>query len=139
MGRQRFFVGSIIRKKTASGIVVGPLMQIMHIVNDKFYADVIGLDEPSVVLQRKDVVLIKSFSLPVSRKQLDRLKQGKIDRICHPVSIRWQTVYENVPSIIRFYTLQGAGDSAMFTVDSVNKRLQLNEPVIEVVVGQQLL
>lgn len=137
MGK-RFFVGSIVRKKTASGIAVGPLMQIMHIMNNKFYADVIGLDEPNVVLQKKDVVLMKSFSLPVSAKQLDRLKRGKIDRICHPVSIRWQSVYENVPSIIRFYTLQGAGGSATFTVDSVNKRLQLNEPVIEVVVGQHL-
>lgn len=139
MGRKKFFVGNIVRKKTASGIAVGPFMKIMHITNSKIYADIIGLDEPNVVLQKKDVVPMKCYSLPVSKKQLDRLKQGKIDRICHPVSIRWQSAYEKTPDLIRFYALEGAGDSGVFTIDSINKRLSLNEPVIEIVIARQLL
>lgn len=114
-------------------------MQIMRVENGKIYADVIGLDEPNVVLQKKIVVPMKCYSLPVSKKQLDRLKQGKINRIYHPVSIRWQSAYEKTLDLIRFYTLEGAGDSAIFTIDSIRKRLSLNEPVIEVVVGEHLL
>lgn len=139
MGRKKFFVGNIVRKKTASGTAVGPFMQIMHIEGGRIYADVIGLDEPNVMLQKKAVVPMKCYSLPISARQLDRLKQGKTDRICHPVSIRWQSAYEKTLDLIRFYVLEGAGNSAVFTVDSINKRLSLNEPVIEIVVGEQLL
>ena len=130
-------VGDIIRRKCSTdGAPIGPYMQIMAIKDDRIYADVIGEDEPNIILLKKNVYVCKHRVIAIAERVLDRLKSGEQYAIQHPLCERWNSLLKK-PDLITFRTVV-RDYRATFVVESVKQTLSLGEKVIRVVVSYKI-
>lgn len=136
--KAKFYKGQIIRRKLHDGTPVGPYMRIMHIEQDRVYADVIGTDTPNVMLLKDNVYTYSIFSITISESLLNKLNSGKTVCAQHSVDIRWESVYNNPPELIRFIT-QRKGYESIFVVENVQKQIQLREFVIRIIVSNRVV
>ena len=132
-------VGDIIRR-SINGKPVGPYMMIQVIEDDRVYADVIGLDEPNVVLLKKDVYVPTISSLPVSERVLLCLRDGKTIMIQHKANKQWLSVFDKGPELIRFYCVPKMYEN-IYTVEYM-KRFRspsLREDTIRIVLNNMII
>ena len=130
--------GAIIRRKCENG-PIGPYMRIMHIEEDRIYADVVGsLDNPNVMLFKKDVYVCTQLSLPIDERLLNKLKDGYTIMAQHPSCKKWLSAVNNKPQIIRFYTVS-KGLEVVFTMWKALEVKSLGEMVVKIIVDRKLV
>lgn len=132
-------VGDIIRR-SINGKPIGPYMMIQVIEDDKVYADVIGLDEPNIILLKKDVYVPTISSLPVSERVLLCLRDGKTIMIQHKADKLWLSVLGKGPELIRFYCVPKMYEN-IYTVEYM-KRFRspsLREDTVRIVLNSMII
>lgn len=138
MGKKgMFYKGQIIRRKS-NGSPIGPYMRVIRTEHSRVYAEVIGHNEPIVMLLKDNVYPYKQGNLLISEELLERLKKGSAICAQHVVNIPWQRIYEDPPELIRFYT-QPKNYEAVFVLENVQKMLSLGDIVIRVIVDNKIV
>ena len=132
-------VGDIIRR-AVHGKPVGPYLMVEVIDDEKVYAGVIGLDEPNIMLLKKDIYVPKMCSLPVSERVLLCLRDKKTVMIQHKATKQWLSVYDQEPELIKFYCLPKMY-SNVYTIEYMKrfKSLSLREDTVRIVLNEMVL
>ena len=133
----KFKVGTIIRRKCEGG-PIGPFMQIMHEEEDKVYADVIGLDNPNVMLMKKNVYVPSIRTLMVPQAVFNRLKEDKMRVIYFTPNKKSQGVLKAKPQLIKFKTVM-TGDEQIFELDHIWLGMSLNDMVVKISLRGKLI
>lgn len=135
--KAKYRIGQIIRRKLKNGTPVGPYMTIQHIEEDRVYADVIGQDNPNVMLLKNHVYVPTISSVIISESKLRQLNKNG-DIISHPVTARWMSIYSDPPELIRLYTIP-KGYESTFVLQYVRTKISLREKVIEIELANQVM
>lgn len=132
-------IGQIIRRKV-NNKPVGPYMVIQVIEDDRIYADVVGLDNPNVMLLKKDVYEPTISTLMISERVLHCLKAGKTIMVQHRASEKWINAYNKEPELVKFYC-QPKTYKATFSVEYVKRFYSpsLREDTIRIVIDKLVI
>lgn len=133
----KFSVGTIIRRKCEGG-PIGPFMQIMHEEDDKVWADIIGHDNPNVMLMKKNVYVPNIRTLMVPQKVFDRLKEDKMHVIYFTPNQKSLGVLNAKPQLIKFKTVM-LGDEMIFELEHVWLGMSLNDMVVKISLRGKLI
>jgi len=133
----KFKVGTIIRRKCEE-CPIGPYMRIMHEEEDKVYADVIGLDNPNVMLMKKNVYVPSIRTLSVPEPIFNRLKEGQMHLIQYTINKKSLGVLNAKPELIRFTTVMMSYET-IFELEHVWMGMSLNDMVIKLSLKKKLV
>lgn len=131
-------IGDIIRRKASDGAPIGPYMQIQAFKDDYVYADVIGLDEPNVLILKKDVYICTISTLIISESLLFDLDHGNKYIVSHLATKQWKNVLAKKPELIRFRTAL-KNYQHVFVVDTYRLVLSCNELRVKIMVDQKVI
>ena len=131
-------IGDIIRRKASDGAPIGPYMQIMAIRDDYVYADVIGLDEPYILILKKDVYVCTISTLTISEQMLFDLAHGNKYVVSHVETKTWKNVLAKKPELIRFRTAL-KNYSHVFVAYTYRRMLSCGELYIKIIVDQKVM
>jgi hypothetical protein len=131
-------IGDIIRRKASDGCPIGPYMQIMAIKDDYVYADVIGLDEPNILILKKDVHVCTISTLIISEQLLHDLEYGNKFVVSHLETKMWKNVLIKKPELIRFRTAL-KNYQHVFVIDTYRRMLSCGELYIKIIVDQKVM
>ena len=131
-------IGDIIRRKASDGAPIGPYMQIMAIKDEYVYADVIGLDEPNILILKKDVHVCTISTLIISEQLLHDLERGNKFVVSHLETKMWKNVLAKKPELIRFRTAL-KNYQHIFVADTYRRVLSCSELYIKIIVDQKVI
>lgn len=131
-------IGDIIRRKASDGCPIGPYMQIMAIKDDYVYADIFGLDEPNILILKKDVYVCTISTLIISESLLFDLDHGNKYVVSHLATKQWKNVLAKKPELIRFRTAL-KNYQHVFVVDTYRLVLSCNELRVKIIVDQKVM
>ena len=131
-------VGDIIRRKASDGAPIGPYMQIQVIKDDRVYADVIGTDEPNILILKKNVHVCSIFTLTVSEPMLMDLAKGRKWVVSHPATKHWLSFLNKNYELVCFRTAWREYRH-VFVVLSKTKMLSCGEMCVKIVVDQKVI
>ena len=131
-------IGDIIRRKASDGCPIGPYMQIMAIKDDYVYADIFGLDEPNILILKKDVYICTISTLIISESLLFDLDHGNKYIVSHLATKQWKNVLAKKPELIRFRTAL-KNYQHVFVVDTYRLVLSCNELRVKIMVDQKVM
>lgn len=130
--------GDIIRRKASDGCPIGPYMQIMAIKEGYVYADVIGLDEPNILILKKDVYVCTISTLIISEQLLHDLAHGNKFVVSHLATKMWKNVLSKKPELIRFRTAL-KNYQHVFVADTYRLVLSCSELYIKIIVDEKIM
>lgn len=133
----KFSAGTIIRRK-CDGSPIGPFMRIMHEGENIVYADVIGHDNPNVMLMKKNVYVPSIRTLMVPQKVFDRLKEDKMRVIYFTPNQKSLGVLNAKPQLIKFKTVM-LGDEMIFELEHVWLGMSLNDMIVKIALKNKLI
>ena len=113
-------------------------MRVMHEEDDKVWADVIGHDNPNVMLMKKNVYLPNIRTLMVPQKVFDRLKEDKMRVIYFTPNQKSLGVLNAKPQLIKFKTVM-LGDEQIFELEHVWLGMSLNDMVVKISLRGKLI
>ena len=130
-------IGDIIRRKALDGAPIGPYMRIEALVGDRVYAQVPNLDEPNILIMKKNVHVCTSRCVLVSENILERLAKEEQISVSHPLTKMWFPMLHNPPEIIIFRTMI-KDYRHCFAIDNVERFKSLGEHMIRIVVAEKV-
>lgn len=133
----KFSAGTIIRRK-CDGSPIGPFMRIMHEGENIVYADVIGLDNPNVMLMKKNVYIPSIRTLMVPQQTFDRLKEGKMQLIYFTPNQKSLGVLKAKPQLIKFKTVM-LGYEMIFELEHIWLGMSLNDMVVKIALKNRIV
>ena len=133
----KFSAGTIIRRK-CDGSPIGPFMRIIHEGENIVYADVIGHDNPNVMLMKKNVYVPSIRTLMVPQKVFDRLKEDKMRVIYFTPNQKSLGVLNAKPQLIKFKTVM-LGDEMIFELEHVWLGMSLNDMIVKIALKNKLI
>ena len=133
----KFKVGAVIRRK-CEGSPIGPFMRVMHEEEDKVYADVIGFDNPNVMLMKKNVYVPSIRTLMIPQTVFNRLKEDRMRVIYFTPNEKSLGVLNARPQLIRFKTVM-LGDETIYELEHVWLGMSLNDMVVKIALKNKLI
>ena len=133
----KFSAGTIIRRK-CDGSPIGPFMRIIHEGENIVYADVIGHDNPNVMLMKKNVYVPTIRTLMVPQAVFDRLKEDKMRVIYFTPNQKSLGVLNAKPQLIKFKTVM-LGDEMIFELEHVWLGMSLNDMIVKIALKNKLI
>ena len=133
----KFSAGTIIRRK-CDGSPIGPFMRIIHEGENIVYADVIGHDNPNVMLMKKNVYVPSIRTLMVPQKVFDRLKEDKMRVIYFTPNQKSLGVLNAKPQLIKFKTVM-LGDEMIFELEHVWLGMSLNDMIVKIALKNKVI
>lgn len=132
-------VGDIVRKKLHNGTPIGPYMQIVEICGKTHVkCTVKGVHRVFYTLERKNLHVLKCFTLTVSEQKLFRLRNGDDICISHLATKTWLRVLNEKPDLVKiqckpkYYT-------NVYSLDHVLEYRQFKEHLIKVIINEKIL
>ncbi|MER2007637.1 MAG: hypothetical protein ABS939_09310 [Psychrobacillus sp.] len=113
-------------------------MRIMHEEEDKVWADVIGLDNPNVMLMKKNVYVPSIRTLMIPQQTFERLKEGKMQLIYFTPNQKSLGVLKAKPQLIKFKTVM-LGYEMIFELEHIWLGMSLNDMVVKISLKNKLI
>ena len=133
MSKREFPKGTLIRKKTASGVPVGAWLRIEVSNSHYVYAHHL-VSGDIVLLQRKNVYKPTISQLCISNEAMDRILKGGIV-ISHALTNKWKKLLDTPTEIVVFYTQDG-WKKAWCTVDTIKMVTHLRQRTVRIVIDR---
>jgi hypothetical protein len=113
-------------------------MQIMHEGENLVYADVVGLDNPNVMLMKKNVYVPSIRTLMIPQQTFERLKEGKMRLIYFTPNQKSLGVLKAKPQLIKFKTVM-LGYEMIFELEHIWLGMSLNDMVVKVALKNRIV
>ena len=141
MSKRIFYKGKLVRKRTNSGLVVGPWLQVETANAHYVYAKTIKGGKDLILLQRKNVYSPRMARLQISEERVTAIVRGRLPIITHLATPLWQKALEDDIEVVMFYSQDGI-QKVYCSVDEISIRYYSSrgfEKYIKITIREVLL